>query len=101
MPGNLLAGEIMAMCPAASAATLALLAQREPHHVHPGDPADDARSADETCPIGSALSYDAMSADRAPDSLPPQIDRVPLPATVDHYIAAVNRAYPARGPPAP
>lgn len=61
MPGNLLAGEIMVMCPAGSAATIAML-QHEANHQHAHHNGDsETRSADETCPIGTALVLDVIA----------------------------------------
>ena len=65
MPGNLLAGELMTLCPVGSAAAVALLQSANPHqhhHHHKEDPA----SLDQSCPIGSALQVDA-----APEIGPP------------------------------
>jgi len=54
MPGNLLAGEYMVMCPNSGAAALA----GNHHHDHD----DRSVNVDETCPIGSALTVVALPA---------------------------------------
>lgn len=63
MPGNLLAGEFMVLCPSGLPANIA-------HALH--DHHDAATTitieADKTCPIGAALQYAALPTDAAPSA---------------------------------
>jgi hypothetical protein len=95
MPGNILAGEFMVLCPSGLPAEV-LRALQLTHHGHDKDVVD----VDSSCPIGSALQPAWIPIDDAP--LP-----FVIPATNDvaYYqpIAIrliVRREYDSRAPPA-
>ena len=98
MPGNLLAGEFMVLCPVG----LPALAQSLGHGHHDGhDGGHDGAmvDADRACPIGAALSYAALPAGLQPStvSLTPQES----PVTALRVLAQRPRAWTvqARAPP--
>lgn len=96
MPGNLLAGEPVVLCPVASAAALALIGQHELHHHHHGS---GAPSVDKSCPIGTALLLDVAVDSTRFAGL---VESTPVAATVPDDVAyrvAPRQIYPARGPP--
>ena len=94
MPGNLLAGEFMILCPTGLPAGFALPGE---HHHH----ADDAPmvDAERACPIGAALQQAALPADHNPA---PTIERFPdaglAPAPVPVFVNPPAR-YHSRAPP--
>jgi hypothetical protein len=98
MPGNLLDGEFMVLCPTDAAAKL--LGHRHHAAQHGAASHEAAAGADDTCPIGSALTaaiapafaLPAVHVPRATQALvhdvsPPRADRAPAP-------------YSSRDPPA-
>lgn len=61
MPGDLLAGEFMVLCPSSNAPELF----KSEHHAH-ADHKKSGIDADTTCPIGTVLLVAAISAPLAP-----------------------------------
>jgi hypothetical protein len=55
MPGNLLAGEYMVLCPAGMPQSMIASGHHE-HH----EPGEESASAEQACPIGSALQLAAV-----------------------------------------
>jgi hypothetical protein len=91
MPGNVLAGEFMVMCPTSSAATLAGIH----HHNHQKHPVD----VNQHCPIGSALTNIAP-----PSSNLPALDSHPavnayFPARTQPTVRVSSHAFRSRAPP--
>lgn len=102
MPGNLLRGETVAMCPVASEGALSLINWRQPN----ADRADDHgqhddrdRSADETCPIGNALLAAAVSSEPPAQIDIPTGDSPPVHGNETGYFPQLVRRYLTRAPP--
>lgn len=99
MPGNLLAGELMVMCPAGGATTIALLQPKKPHqHPHHGD-GSETRSADESCPIGLALLLDAISDVPAAPDATLQVNQPIKSVMGTQRLPEAARMYSTRAPP--
>ena len=97
MPGDMLAGEPVVLCPVASATTLALLGQDGSHHHHHGS--STAPSVDESCPIGSALLLDLAIDSTGIAQLFADISIASTSPAGIAYSVAPRQFYPARGPP--
>jgi len=105
MPGDLLDGKFVELCPTSSPALAAFLGSEGDHSGHGAHGADEGsdqgRAADlsRACPVGFALNFAALIA--LPDELfTPSIAREPVdvaPTKTFASIAAV--AFRARGPP--
>ena len=94
MPGNLLAGEYMVLCPVGVPAELAALLHGG-HGNHGGDVVD----ADRTCPIGSALKPAFLPVDT---TQPAVLWLAELPVPVQPVLIPPTRhlsAYRSRAPP--
>lgn len=99
MPGKLLDGELMVMCPVASSLTLELLRSHDLHPHHHGDAGTEATSIGLACPIGSSLFSDVLPA-ATPDGAPPRLpERYRTVANAGTHLAMPLRLYPARAPP--
>ena len=95
MPGNLLGGEYMVLCPASVPAEFAALLHRD-HDDHTGRVVD----ADRACPIGQALKSTWISI-HIPAAT--SFARPGLPAAEDEFeshLAPFTRRYRTRAPPA-
>jgi len=94
MPGNLLAGELMVLCP--TGMPKAVLVILSAHHVHDADVSVDA---DRDCPIGSALKPAWITDTGLGDVA---LDTAQTATSTDLLISAVTRpvrAYHQRAPP--
>lgn len=99
MPGNLLAGELAALCPVASAATFELLDSSAAHEHHHGESGKELPSVGGACPIGSSLFFDALPSVATPLDLAVQPQQQPRAVSDRSYVATFHRIYPARAPP--
>jgi hypothetical protein len=91
MPGDLLAGEFVVLCPVGLPASM----KHHGHHGYDGAVVD----ADRACPIGSALQYAALPADEfvQPD---PGLFEEPRTVFGDYaYDEVLQRTYFSRAPP--
>jgi len=99
MPGNLLAGEIAQLCPAASAATFELLNSSSAHQHHHGEAGKELPSVGTACPIGSSLFFDALLALDSPSGVAVLRHELPRAVTVHSHYPSSSRTYAARAPP--
>ena len=94
MPGNVLAGEYMVLCPAG----LPPLARASGHHEHHAA-ADETTSLDQACPIGTAMLQAAAPAPAFPELASPrprsQLFMAPPVVGGDDFF----RHYLSRAPP--
>jgi hypothetical protein len=102
MPGNLLLGETVAMCPVASEGPLRLINWRQPNADRAdnhGQHDDRDRSGDETCPIGNALLAAAVSSEPLPQIVIPTGNSQPGYGNETGYFPQLVRRYLTRAPP--
>ncbi|MGI9271552.1 MAG: hypothetical protein ACR2QT_07250 [Woeseiaceae bacterium] len=97
MPGNILDGEFMVLCPVASAASLELLSSETTHH-H-GNEDETGVSVDRACPIGSSLFFDAIPTLELPQQIATQVYAVPQVFDRELFVESPDKPHPARGPP--
>ena len=94
MPGNLLAGEFMVLCP--SGVPAVMLEALSGHHAHHDMSTVDV---DRDCPIGSALTPAWISNDWLfDDSIERELDAVPVYGS-QSFQSATFLAYRQRAPP--
>ena len=101
MPGSILDGELMVLCPVASAPAVELLQARASHQHHHAGADNDDPSVSSACPIGSSLFFDVVpevDAQLALARLPLFITR--LSRAIGH-VESVSHPHAARGPPQP
>jgi hypothetical protein len=99
MPGKLLQGELVELCPVASAATFAFLNLGHAHSHHHGESNDDVPSIGVACPIGSSLFFDAIPAMEVSVAQVRRVHEQPVSRSVAGYILLPSQPHPARGPP--
>ena len=99
MPGHILDGEFMVLCPVASATTVALLQTRTSIEHHHGGPDTNGPSVSSACPIGSSLFFDVLP--EVESRLLPVLPQL-LPARLSRdqvHVKSIGQSHPARGPP--
>ena len=94
MPGNLLAGEFMVLCPSGLPGQIA----ESPHHHH-GE-SETVFDADRTCPIGAALQYAAIPTDLVEANVSVGFQEAPLAEPAALRGSKPLRLFHARAPPA-
>ena len=98
MPGNLLDGEFMVLCPTDAAAEL--LGHRHHTAQHGAASHEPAAGADVTCPIGSALTAAIAPAFALPAVHVPRANRVVVHAVSPPRTGRAPAPYSSRDPPA-
>lgn len=99
MPGNILNGEFMVLCPIVSATAIKLLPAASTHQHKHGDAAETVPSIGAACPIGSSLFFDAIPIQEYVGQINKQIFfAAPLPAH-EWYRPSPQRPQLARAPP--
>jgi hypothetical protein len=94
MPGNVLDGEYMVLCPAGLAAGVVA----DSHHQHGGD-GESFVDADRTCPLGTALQSAALLPG---DSIPFESSKIPVIGSApqnDVFNTRFQAKYRSRAPP--
>ncbi len=94
MPGNLLAGEFMVLCPSGLPGQIA-----ESLHHHHGE-SETVFDADRTCPIGAALQYAAIPTDVVDTDVSAGFREAPVAEPVALLGLRPLRRFHARAPPA-
>lgn len=94
MPGNLLAGEFMVLCPSGMQAEFV-------RQLHPGHGTHDQNvvDADTSCPIGSALQPAFLPADEYPQAVSINLPRYTAEILHRLFAATPLRRYRSRAPP--
>jgi hypothetical protein len=94
MPGSILDGEFMVLCPAGYAASIVA----ESHHQHGGD-GESVIDADRACPLGTALQSAALLPS---DSTPFEPSKIPVIGSApqnDVFNTHFQARYRSRAPP--
>lgn len=93
MPGNLLAGEFMVLCPSGLPGRVGASL----HHHH--ETSETAFDADRTCPIGAALQYAALPTDVVEADLSAGFRQAPPAEPLTLHDLKPLRVFRARAPP--